>query len=181
MQAAGVFMQMWGALESGRMARIQGERARLAAEFSAWQAEQEGGLAIAISQRQAEEERRKAGFLASRALAVAASSGAGVSDPTMIDILTKTRGEGAYRANVALYEGEARARQLRLDAAAGRLSGAQAAVEGAERQLGYGLGAVGTGVRGVASLYARYGQNGPGGRGDSALLDAGTPDFSSLA
>lgn len=186
MQAAGTLIEMWGNLEAGRTARIHGERLRAAAEFDAWQAERQGGVAIAISQRQAVEEHRQANLVASRALAVAAASGGGVSDPTIVRIIANARGEGTYRANVALYEGEARARQLRFEAITGRITGYGLEAEGAARSQAYALNALGVGVKGAASLYAKYGQNGPGttpspGWGDNALIDAGTPAFTPVA
>jgi hypothetical protein len=171
MQVAGAISQMMASREAGRMARVQGERARIAADFAAWQAEEQAGTAIAISQRQAMEERRQATLVASRALAVASASGAGVSDPTMVRILANARGAGTYRANVALYEGEAKARILRLDAAAGRVSGWDAQAEGADRAKGYALQSMGNTFRTGASLYAKYGGDGPSG--DYKLIDRG--------
>jgi len=173
MQVVGSIAGMVAARDAGRMARVQGERARIAAEFAAWQADEQAGTAIAISQRQAMEEHRQATLVASRALAVAAASGAGVSDPTMVRILANARGEGAYRASVALYEGEAKARTLRLDAAAGRVSGWDAQAEGATRDQGYALQGLGNTARATASLYAKYGGKGPGtGSGDAALINS---------
>ncbi|MGH6629477.1 MAG: hypothetical protein ACREB3_07075, partial [Burkholderiales bacterium] len=103
----GTGFQIWGALESGRAARIAGERARYAAQFEAWQAERQAGNAIAISQREALEQRRQADLVASRNLALAAASGGGASDPTIVRLLSNIAADGAYRAAVALYEGEA--------------------------------------------------------------------------
>lgn len=162
MQAASSLIEIWGKMEQGRAARIQGQRQKQAHDFAVWTAEQEAGQAIAISQRAAAEQRRQGEHLASRALAVAAASGAGVSDPTMVNILANVRGEANYRAAVALYEGESMARNLRLEAATGRVSGFEALAEGYARQQGYALAATGRGLREIGSLYARYGQNGPG-------------------
>lgn len=171
--AAGTIMQMMAARAQGRMARIQGEQARVAAQFNARQAERDGATAIAVSHRQAAEERRQANLVASRALAVAAASGAGVSDPTVMRLISSARGEGAYRASVALYEGAARDRQLRLDAVLGRVSGFQAESAGAREAEGAAFATAGTGLRGVGSLYAKYGMNGPGS-GDTALINQDT-------
>lgn len=185
LSAGATLFEVLGSLEQGRAARAHAQRVRQAYEFQAWQAERDAGLAIAVSQRGALEERRQGELQASRALAVAAASGAGVSDPTMVRILANTQGEAAYRAAVALYEGEAQARNLRIEAAAGRVSGMDALAEGYRLQQGYALRAGGQALRGIASLYARYGQHGPGtapaGRGDAALIDAGTPSFTPAA
>lgn len=174
LQGGGSFLQSWGLMESGKAARLQGERAQAAAEFEAMQAERDAGTAVAIAQRQAAEERRQAGLQASRALAVAAASGGGVSDPTIVNLIAATRGEGARRAAVALYEGEAKARKLRLEAAATRVSGADALAEGSARRQGYNLAALGATVRGYGayearSLYEKYGRGGPP-KGDGALI-----------
>lgn len=168
--AAGSIIQMMASRAQGRMARIHGEQARVAAQFNARQAERSGATAIAIGHRQAAEERRQANLVASRALAVAAASGAGVSDPTVVNLISSARGEGAYRASVALYEGETRARQLRLDAVLGRVSGFDAEIAGAREAEGAAFATAGAGLRGAASLYTKYGMNGPGGKGDSALI-----------
>lgn len=182
--AAAGLIQMWGAREQGKMARIHGERMREAAEFSAWQAEQQAAVAIAISQRRALEEDRQAALATSRILAVTGASGAGASDPTVVRLAANARGEGAYRAGVALYEGEARARQLKMEAITGRISGFDAEAEGATRQQGYNLASLGVAAKTGSTIYARtlyerYGLNGPGA-GDNALIDAGTPAFTPI-
>jgi hypothetical protein len=110
---AGTILQFMGQMEMGRAARIRGQQAAAMAEFNAWEAQRQAGIAISISQRQAAEERRQATLVASRALAVAAASGAGVSDPTMVRIIANARGEGAVRAATSLYEGAALSRRLR--------------------------------------------------------------------
>lgn len=179
MAAIGAVAQYYGLVEQGRIARIQAGRERLFREFALWNAEREGNLAVAASQREALEERRQADLAASRALAVAASSGGGVSDPTMVDILSRTKGEGAYRARVALYEGQAKRRAMRIAAVGGGSFDASESLK-----AGYNAAALGSLARSGASLYAKYGMNGPGslpetgGSGDAALIqDAGTPAF----
>lgn len=183
LSAASTFLEAWGVLSGGRAQRLAGQRAKVAAEFEAIQAEEQAGIALALAQRRAAEERRQAGMDASRALAVAAASGGGVSDPTIVRLIANTRGEGVYRANVAMYEGEAQARKLRLEAAASRVAGAEALAEGTRRQGAALYSAVGIGAKGALSLYAKYGMKGPdntpapksgGTSGDSALLR--TPD-----
>lgn len=168
----GTAFDVMGQLQSGRMARIAGERQQVAAEFSAWAREHQAGQVIAIAQRQAMEEQRQGEMQASRALAVAAASGGGVSDPTIMNLLANIKGEAVYRANVALYEGEARARQLRLEALAGRATGAEEVVEGLRQERAYQTSSVGSLIKGGASLYAKYGRGGPdAGSGDEALIE----------
>ncbi len=113
------------------------EREKEAREFEADQLETLAKQEFAASQREALEERRQANIQASRALAVAAASGAGAGDPTVIDIIANLQGEGAYRAGLALYEGEERQRLTQLEARERRFAGASALAEGqAELQAG---------------------------------------------
>lgn len=177
--AFGTIIQMMGQLGQGRAARAQGDRARAAAEFAAWQAEQQAGLAVAYSQRQALEVQRQGRLEESQILAVAAASGGGASDPTITRLIANNAGFTAYKSAVAIYEGEAKARELKMEAITGRIGGAQAQAVGAERQTGYALSAAGTGIKGAASLYEKYGRGGPG-KGDQALIgqsDAGITDL----
>lgn len=165
----GTYLQVQASREMGKVARIHGERAQAMSQFEAWEAERRAGIAISISQRQAMEEERQGRFVASRALAVAAASGAGVSDPTMVRVIANARGEGAVRAATDLYEGEARSRQLRTEAAMGRLSGSEAAAEGAAKEEAMALASLGTTAKEGLSLYSKYGMRGPGS-GDAALI-----------
>jgi hypothetical protein len=162
MQGAGTLLQMYGLKESGRAARKAAERNKIYAEFSAQETERDSGLAIALGQRAAMEEKRQSNFVASRALAVAAASGGSVSDPTIVKLLTNIKGEGAYRAGVAMYEGESQARKLRLKAISIRAGAAEGVVEGVRQERAYRLAAYGVGLGGAASLYSKYGRGGPG-------------------
>ena len=171
---AGGLVSLMGARDAARAARTAGERSQLAAEFNAMEMERQAGISVALGQRQAMEERRQGDIAASRALAVAAASGAGVSDPTIVRLLTAHKGEGAYRAEVALYEGEERARSLRIAAISERLGGSQALEEGLDRARAYNIQGLSTIVRTGSSLYSKYGVGGPNskpaGSGDAALI-----------
>ena len=188
----GSLLQAFGAVQQGKSAAIAGETAQQAAEFnalmlefSAREALRQGGQAKAISQRQAAEERRQGRIATSRALAVASASGAGVSDPTIVNLISRGEGEAHFRASVALYEGEEEMRRLRFDALMGRgaatqsrLAGAAANLAGQNAQSQFNLVAAGKVVEGSASLFSKYARGGP--RGDSALigqqfLDSGFP------
>jgi hypothetical protein len=167
------------------------QRIAAAKEFEAQQLEQDAGQAIAASQRQRDEEHRTARLVASRALAVAAASGAGASDTTVVNLIARTKGEGAYRGAVALYEGEERSRRLLAAAGAKRYEGA-VAIEGgydAERAYAYKSQAAATTATGnimgsLGGLFGKYGGGGfggGGGSGDAALLDTGSMATSSMA
>lgn len=120
-------------------------------ELQAREREEDAKAAEAESQREALNERKKAKNLMSRARAVAGASGAGVSDPTVNDILTDidTQGEANYLN--ALYSGSTVARGLRSGAATARRTG-QAA-----QTAGYIKGAS-TALGGATSWYEKYGQ-----------------------
>jgi hypothetical protein len=124
MKITGSVLEMEGHRAAGDAARVTGQRRNVAAQFEAQQLEQQAGQTLAAQQRVAIEERRKAELLASRALAVAGASGGGASDPTVVRLIAGIKGEGSYRASVALYRGEDQARRLRMGAKAKRYEGA---------------------------------------------------------
>lgn len=95
---------------------IGGKAESKALKEEARQLDAKAGTTRATSQRDAIEEARKARLLSSRAVAVAAASGGGVDDPTVLNILAGIEGEGEYRMNAALYGGEEEA--LGMEAAA---------------------------------------------------------------
>jgi hypothetical protein len=86
------------------------------AKSDARQLRYQAGQARASSQRAAAEERRRARILDSRARAVAAKSGAGVTDPTVVNVRSDIEGEGVYRALSRMYEGETEAASLEFEA-----------------------------------------------------------------
>jgi len=89
------------------------EARRQAGLYNARQLESQAKDVIGASQRRSEEEKRRTNLIASRALAVAAFSGGGADDPTIINLISDIKGEGAYRSAIELYEGESEAQQLR--------------------------------------------------------------------
>lgn len=134
-------------------------------EFEAQQLEQNAGQAIASGQHQAFDQRRLAQLVQSRALAVAAAGGGGASDVTVQNMIGKIAGEGAYRSAVSLYEGEDKARSMRLAAATRRMEG-ELAIEGgeaaAEAYKTKGMSGI---LSGAGSLFSKY-----AGSGDAALI-----------
>jgi len=112
-------LQMGTAISGGRAADKLGQ-------FQAQQLEQKAGQERSVSQRKADSVRRKARFAESRALALAAASGGGASDPTVVNIMSGIAGEGEIASQTALYEGEERARGLEMAAETARYEGKQA-------------------------------------------------------
>jgi hypothetical protein len=110
-----------------------------------------------MAQQQAASDRKKARYLRSRALAVAGASGAGVSDPTVSDILTGIDSEGEMNALTALYEGRVRADNTRAQGKAYAREGR--ASRGAA--TGRAVGTLATGLSDFASsnpsFFSKYG------------------------
>lgn len=153
----GGILKYEGYNQAAEGARVAGRRRRVAAEFEAEQLEQNAGQVIAASQRDALEEKRRADLAASRALALAAASGGGASDTTVVNLIAGLKGEGAYRSAVALYRGEDQARKLRTGAKAKRYEGL-AAEEGASYEAsGYETMAAASLFDTGSTLYSRYG------------------------
>jgi len=111
---------------------------------------EDANAAQAEAQREAQIERRKAAQLMSRARAVAAASGAGVSDPSIVNIMTDIDTQGEVNALNAMYTGDTTAR--------GFQRGARSAVREARatRQAGY-MAATSTALAGAESWYSKYG------------------------
>lgn len=134
--------------------------------------EKKADNAIGIGQRKMLRERRNKELVASRALALAAASGADVSSPGIVDILVDIEGEGTYRESVALYEGEQEAAAMREEAQ--NLREGVRAVESAARTQ-----TLSTALQGASSIYgmSRSGFSGGsasgGGYGAGAGVSAG--------
>ena len=165
-KALGTGAQIVGYQQAADSARTSGERRNVESQFEAQQLEQAAGQSIAASQRDAAEERRKATLLASRTLALAASSGGGASDPTIIRLIASLKGEGSYRAGVALYKGEEQARRLRMGASAKTYEGLVALESGNAQGAAYDTMASAALFEGASSLAANYNKKpGSGGYG----------------
>lgn len=148
----------------------EGEASNAAAQAEAIQLRQNANAERAAAQRAYLQEKKDARLVGSRARAVAAASGAGVSDPTISKILSDIEGEGEYRALMRLYQGDVTASGLEYGAKIRRNEGRAA------RSSGY-LQAASTLFSTGSSLYSKYGGGGPKnnpGRGGS-LVSYGAP------
>jgi hypothetical protein len=148
----------------GALSHIQyGQEASAQAAFQAAQLRQNAGQAMASAQRDAYDIDRQSQYIASSALARAAASGAGASDPTVVNLIARNATEFAYRKSVALYQGEERARLLNLEADAKDYEGESADIN-AKLSAGANLFKAGTTlIKGQAkdSMLARFGGTGP--------------------
>lgn len=127
----------------------QGSAANAAAKSQALQYEAQAGAERAASQRAAIEERRKARIMSGNAVAAAAASGGGVSDPTVGKIIGDIAGEGQYRAMMRMYEGNQQSNNLLAQAQATREEGKAAKRAGT-------IQAISTLVSGASSMYSKY-------------------------
>lgn len=141
------------------------KRRQAADEFEAKQQEQSAEESVGAGMRNAQDEVLRAKYVNSLALARAAASGAGASDPTVMAVLSKTAGEGAYRSALAMYEGEAQARLDRMKATALRYEGETSVQDAAAAQRAENIGALGTFLTGgvkTISMFDKY-WSGPSG------------------
>jgi len=165
----GTIMQMSAASDQGdaawEAAKMRADQERRQAELDAAMKEREAGEERATAQRAAEEARRAARLKASRAMAVAAASGASASDVDIINAIGSIEGEGAYNADVELFKGEDSARYKEWLAKTSRVQGENAArmtlYEGKAAKSAARSSAVGSLVSGASSMYNIYSSNNP--------------------
>lgn len=163
-QQMGNALDVFGADVGAASHVMYGITARQAASFQAAQLRINATQAQAASERNAFDVQQNTQFVTSRALAVAAASGGGASDPTVVNLIARDKARGAYLQATALYQGDERARMMNMEAAAKEYEGketernsmmvgaAQAARGGANSLFGDAK---------MASLYQRFGGGGP--------------------
>lgn len=178
--AAGLALQVYGMYDAKVQASRIAAQKRAAAEFEAGQLEVQAGQEQAAGQRGALQEDRQNKLVQSRAIALAASSGGSATDPTVLRIVGGIASEGAYRQHVALYQGEEKARQLRIAAAADRLSGDISAGATIASARAIELQTAGSVLGQASSMYARFGYGSPGSvvrtpAAGSPYIEGGTP------
>lgn len=139
--AVGTALDLYGQYKQSKMAAVMGRMRQKYADQAAQQT-------LASGQRAMLEERRNAELMASRAIAVAAAGGRS-GDQSAQKIVTDIRGEGAYRAAVAMYDAEEQAKKLKFEGAMAAYSGEQGAKAGRMNMLA-------TALTGGAGLYNQY-------------------------
>jgi len=117
--AVGGILQAYGIWQAGNDAYAS-------KELQALQYESHINTVKAVSQKAAEETRRQTGLVQSRVITLAAASGAGASDPGVVNLIARQQGYGAYQAALDLYKGEDEARLLKMKAQTARWEGEQA-------------------------------------------------------
>jgi hypothetical protein len=137
-----------GALVSGFGTFAAGVAQKRAADQDALNMEAQGKEEVAASQREAEIKRREGRLINSRAQAVAAASGAGAGTdaPTIVRLMSQTRGESEFNAQSSLYGGFSRKAGLKQGARARR-------AEGRASLLGGVLGGFGQAASGLGKAF----------------------------
>lgn len=114
LQAGGTLLNIFGGMNQADQMRStaarNAENMRISAEATQKQLDYQAGQEVAAGQHKAEQERRKATLMLSRAQAVAAASGAGPLDESL---MTGIIGEGEREAGFASYGAEERSKGLR--------------------------------------------------------------------
>ena len=140
--------------------RAAGKNAREVGDWQAAQLRQQAGQERAAAQHQAENERHKGELAISRARALAAGSGGGAGDPTVMKIYGDLAAEGEMNAQSVLWDGDEAAKGLEAQAAAAQYEG-EAAYESSRtasralKRAGY-LSAAGNLLAGGSDFYTKY-------------------------
>lgn len=124
MQVGATILNAGAQLAKAQTVKTIAARRQVAGEYEAKQLEIEGAQSRGIGMRVSQDQTVNTEMVNSTALARAAASGAGASDPTVLAVISRTAGAGAYRALLATYEGEAQARLDMAKASALRYEGA---------------------------------------------------------
>lgn len=159
---AGTALSAFGQLQQGQGYLEHGMIQNAAAQFAAEQLRQNANAVLASTQRSAQDIGRNAQYVMSTQLARAAASGGGASDPTVMNLIARTAGETSYRQQVALYSGEAKAREMQISAAAAEWSGAAELRVAQRASTSADISAASTVAGGGVSLFEKYGRKGPG-------------------
>ena len=161
MAVVGTGVNLVGRFVQAKAQREAGVESRQAADYEAGQLERMAGEELAAGQREGLEVTRQQELLVSRGRAVAAASGAGASDPTVIDVLSDVEREGSYRAGLARYGGAQRAQGLLAQAHATRLSGKASERGALLASRGTIIGGLGEAFSNAGSFFLQYGRPQP--------------------
>lgn len=132
-----------GALQRGRAENDM-------AQTEAVQLDAKGREEFAAAQQEAFAKRREGRLALSRAQALAAASGGGADDPTIVKLMSGIASEAEYNAGTAVYGGTSRRAGL-LDAANNRRKSGQASLLGSRYE------AAGQFLRGVSGAVGAFG------------------------
>lgn len=176
-QVASTVLSLAGSMSQAdsmrKTAAQNAENARIAAEANKVQTDYAAGQADAAGQHEAEAKRRKAELMLSRAHAVAAASGGGPLDESLMSGIL---GEGETAAGYSSYESTEKAKGLRYRGQVGMYEAnakGRSEIESANRQADATvMGAFG---KAGMSMFSRFD---PGGMPDAGNYQVGTKGYS---
>ena len=165
-----------GGLVSGIGSIIGGQQTQTEADFQAKQGDLVAGAdatafneqatgEIASGVQASQEQQRQTGIVLSREQSIAAASGAGVSTPTVMNVMGNTAARGTQLAGLDVWKGETAANATNAKAAAtiigAQLQGQQLVAQGgmaAESGIFQGIGSMlSGGAKGYEAYAAGYG------------------------
>lgn len=124
------------------------------ADFQAKQLDMRAKEEVAASQREAFDIRKQKDLALSRGQSVAAASGLGATDESVLETVGDLEQTGEYHAGLARYGGEERAKGVKMQAAASRFEGKQA-LTGSLWKAGATI------LGGASNMAGKYGGGGP--------------------
>lgn len=165
MSAGGTALSVMGSSKQAKAAKQQAKAQYALAQYEANQLDQNARETQAAGQYASIEQRRQSELLQSRALAIAASSGAGTLDPTVLDVIGGIAKEGERAVQTETYNAESEAAGMRAQAVATRYGGAQALKAGKIAAKGAKIQAFSTALSGIADAgsMAYFGMSTPKG------------------
>jgi hypothetical protein len=169
----GDFSQGFGLYARGMGFGQYGQMRLMGAQYAAEQSRQNAQAVAGAGEAAAFTQMQRTQYIAGHAQAVAAGTGGGGSDPTVVNQIARLNAEGAYRSAVDIYGAQSKARELGMQASAELYSGQEAQRQGQLGQSAANVAALNTVLKGGVSLFDRFGKGGPGGNTGSGWGDIG--------
>lgn len=148
MEAMAIILPMVAGTIGAAGTIMEGNEARAGSKFEAAQLKAQADQEIGLAGEKAAEKAREAKLANSRNLAVAAASGAGAADPTVLQIMGDVEAQGIHNSLTEMFKGQTRRADLLSEANARKFAGKNA------QTAGY-LGAAGTLVEGISTGVGR--------------------------
>ena len=148
MEAAAIILPMVAGGIGAVGTIYEGNVAQQNANFEAKQLKEQANREVGLAGERAAKVARDAKLANSRNLAVAAASGAGAADPTVLKIMGDVEAQGVHNSLTEMYKGFSRKADLLTEANVRKIGGANA-------KTGSFIGAAGTLLDGVSTGLGR--------------------------
>jgi hypothetical protein len=173
MAALGAIASIAGTIVGVAGAQYQAQAQANQLRYSASVKDKEGSEIAAAKQREAEQKDKEGRLLISRQRSVAASSGAGASDPGTLNLMAEAAGLSNLNSRTALYEGAARQQGLNDAAQNDRISADNALTAGK-------ISSIGTIISGISSMASNFSGSGFQGASGGGAASGGVGSQNSL-